>query len=331
MMQNNGLFQTVKDAIEASSTVSIFGHEWPDGDAIGAAFALGLSLRSSGRQVAVSWPIPADLPETYRFLPGSDLFVPAGETTVPDLVISVDCATPERLGALYRLGMEAKAFVNIDHHADNTGFGTINCIDPDAPATCEILFRIFRQFSCEITREMALCLYTGIVTDTGRFQFSNTNAAAFKAAYELVKIGARPNLVYENIFQSYSYGYLRLLGAVLSRVEYDSGSRLVFSVLRQEDLTTFGVSMKETEGLIDFIRTVQDHRVAAIFKEQPDGSMKVSVRSKPDINIGKIAAGFGGGGHPFAAGYSFDGITLLEAVERLKGEIIASGRRDPAR
>lgn len=317
--------------LEGRGPVLVLGHQFPDGDAIGSVLGLGLMLRAAGRQVAGSWPEPFDMPEKYSFLPGSELLARPTEISIePELVVAVDCANAGRLEELQGL-LDDRPLINVDHHADNTRFGTANIVDEQASAATAILFLLAREAGLPIDLGAATCLYTGIVTDTGRFQFSNTTAKTFAIAAEMVGMGVEPHLVYQNVYQSDSLSYIRLTGEVACKAVYDCDLGLIYGFLSQEDLASFDVKMNETEDLIDNLRTLRGHGIAALFKELSDGSIRVSLRSKPSIDIGSLARRLGGGGHRVAAGYTSTKSGFVEALAELKGEIIAARRSADSR
>ncbi len=311
--------------IADSESVMIFGHEWPDGDAIGSVLGLGIALRDAGHRVQASWPNPLELPHKYEFLPGTELLVASSDIKPEGITISVDCATVDRLQELRDVALPSEELINIDHHPDNTRFGTVNLVDPSAAAASEIIYRRAGRFGIEIDRSAALCLYAGLVTDTGRFQFTNTTSATLAAASEIVGMGIDPSQVYENVYQSDSLAYIQMAGEVMTRAIYDEELGLVYGWVAQSDLRKFGVRMNETEDLIDDLRALKGHMVAALFKELKSGAVKVSVRSRYECDIGTIARKLGGGGHRVAAGYTSGKDSVEEAIEELRGEIRASG------
>lgn len=310
--------------IAESDSAVVLSHQNPDGDAIGSALGLGLMLCRAGKKVQAGWPEPFELPDKYRFLPGTELLTDPGDLTFDGLVVAVDCANTDRLGALGDAARLAPSLINIDHHPDNTLFGTVNIVDPTSSATAEILYRSAGKLGLELDGDVAVCLYTGIVTDTGRFQFSNTSAGTLRVASELIGLGVDPNRLYQEIFQGDSLPYLRFTGDVLSRAVFEPESGLAYVFMSQGELGRFGVKMVETEDLIDSLRTLKGHRTAALFKELPDGRIRVSLRSRADIDVGAVARRLGGGGHRAAAGYTSKKSSFEEALEEFRGEMGAT-------
>jgi phosphoesterase RecJ-like protein len=252
-----------------------------------------------------SLPDPEKYPPQYLFLPGREhLAAPAVTEEAPDLFIALDCGNLERLGELRRVAEMARTLVNIDHHEDNRMFAPLNIVDPEASSTSEIVFKLVRSAGWDIGPEAATCLYTGVITDTGRFQHQNTKPETFMVAYRLALEGADVIRVGKEVYESQSLSYTRLLGIALRRVEVVEDCGLVYSYITREDLAETGAALSETEDLIDHLRAVRGTRVAAVFKELEDGRVRVSLRSRDDFQVGPIARALGGGGHATAAGYT---------------------------
>ncbi|MFH1148983.1 MAG: bifunctional oligoribonuclease/PAP phosphatase NrnA [Actinomycetota bacterium] len=307
--------------ISTSRELMIFGHHFPDGDAIGSILGLGLMLEKAGHRVQASWPEPFEPPEKYDFLPGRRMLRRPSELVPAGAAIALDCANAGRLEELEQVATSAPGLINMDHHPDNSMFGDANLVDHQCAATAQIIYEHATGLDIRLDLESALCLYTAIVTDTGRFQYSNTHAGTFEAAAEMVRMGVEPNLVFANVFQNDSLAYLRLTGSILSGAVYDDDLGLVYAALRREDMKRFGVAMNETEDLVDSLRTLRAHRVAALFKELQDGKVRVSLRSRADTDIGSLARRMGGGGHRVAAGYTSSARGVDAAVEELREEL----------
>ena len=303
-------------AISGTPRAVLVCHLGPDGDAIGSMLGLAWLMRKHGIEVSCSYGEPFGLPANYRFLP-LDLMVPPTEIPEePDLMISLDAASADRLGSLLPMAHRAKSLIVIDHHISNPGFGHINVIDPGAAATAEIVFRLIRLMGWELDATSATCLLTGIVTDTGRFQYSSTTPETLRVAAELLTAGARPEVIGRHMYEEAPFGYLKAAGRVLSRAVLDKKHQLVWSVLTLEDLREAGISVEETELLIDILRIARESEVALLVKESPDGKVKGSMRSRGEIDVSEIAGALGGGGHHNAAGVTFEG-----KVEDLVAEI----------
>lgn len=311
--------------IRENRNALIIGHQFPDGDAIGSVLGMGLMLKRAGYEVQASWPEPFEMPEKYSFLPGAELLArPRDLRDGAMLTLALDCANEGRLEEL-----KERAFggplINIDHHPDNTLFGTVNIVDPASSAASQIVCAEAPALGLTIDEKSATCLYTGIVTDTGRFQFSNTTRETLRIAGDLIELGVQPHYIFQNVYQCDSLPYLRLSGEILCRAVFDPELGMIYANLSREDLERFGVRMNETEDLIDNLRALRGHRVAALFKQLSDGTIRVSLRSRPDVDIGSVARALGGGGHKVAAGYTSGKKSFADALAELKGEIVARG------
>lgn len=291
--------------IRESGTVGLASHVNPDGDGVGSLLAMTAVLLRLGKEVHASLPEPSQYPPQYLFLPGGDLLsrpddMPGGM----DLFVALDCSNLERLGRLRSRAEEARLVINLDHHEDNQFFAHLNLVDPEASSTSELVYRLMRRAGWEITPDVATCLYTGLVTDTGRFQHRNTGPRALAVASDLAAAGADLPLISREVYENQSLAYTRLLGRALQRAEVLEDLGLVYSYITQKDLLDTGASLPETEDLIDHLRSVRGTRMAALFKELDDGRVRVSLRSRNGVEVGPIARSLGGGGHANAAGYT---------------------------
>jgi phosphoesterase RecJ-like protein len=264
-------------------------------------------LAEKGKRVLPCLPEPWKYPPQYAFLPGKELIVePAQVEESLDLFVVLDCSNQERLGPLQEKAASAKVLINIDHHEDNSMFGAINLVDAGASSTSELVYGIIKAAGLPLSPQVATCLYTGVVTDTGRFQHRNTSPRTFVIAYELAAAGADIFRVVKEVYDSQSLSYTRLLGRALQRVEVMDDYRFAYSYITQDDLADTGATLPETEDLIDHLRSVRGTRVVALFKELSDGKVRVSLRSRDGFEVGPIARSMGGGGHAMAAGYTSD-------------------------
>ncbi|HVE76191.1 MAG TPA: bifunctional oligoribonuclease/PAP phosphatase NrnA [Actinomycetota bacterium] len=291
--------------IADSTRVAICCHVNPDGDALGSMLGLGSFLRRRGSAVWMSWGAEAPFPPLqYTFLPMLDEVTAVG--SIPEdigLFIAIDCADVERLELAKPKFEKAPARMNIDHHVTNVGYADVNLVDANRGSSCEIAYELLTRIGGELTSDEAMCLYTGIVTDTGRFQYSNTSPGTLRVAAELRELGVDHERVSTAVYESLSFEFLKVLGIVLSRAKMENG--FVWSFVNQEDLG--GLSLDETENFIDTLRGVRGCRLAAFIKEQPEGGYKISLRSHGDVDVAAVALDFGGGGHARAAGFSADG------------------------
>lgn len=318
-MTNNPFDEAVA-VLSAAESLVLACHIGPDGDALGSMVGLGLAAVNAGKNVVASFGTPFVIPETYRFL-STDLVVPPSQVPEePDVMVTFDAGSADRLGELAKVATAAKTLVVIDHHVTNTGFGHINLIDPDAAATAEMVVDLLDSLSWPIDVEVASALLTGLVTDTGRFQYSNTTPRTLRAAARMVEAGARPEVIGQHVYEETPFGYLHAAGAVLSRAQLDVERRFVWAVLTVADLRAAGISPSETDPLIDAIRVAQESDVALLVKEMDEDRMKGSLRSRGRVDVGAIAVALGGGGHHNAAGFTFKG-TAEAAVEAVRSRL----------
>lgn len=293
-------------AIDAADQVVLACHVGPDGDALGSMLALGIALRARGTAVTASWGSdPFQPPRQYGFLPGLDLLRPPAEVpAAPPLMVTFDAGSFDRLGSLEPAARASRSLVVVDHHVSNDHYGTVNLIDPEAAASAVITHELLGRLDLEIDRDVATCLYLGLVTDTGRFQYRNTSPGVHHIAADLLARGAPQDEIARIVYETHPVGYLRLAADVLGRLEHRPEANLVWSWFSQEDLARAGIAMEDTDALIDLIRTADVADAAALIKQQDDGRYKVSMRSKGGTNVGALCEAKGGGGHALAAGYT---------------------------
>ncbi len=291
--------------------IAVVCHIGPDGDAIGAGIGLALAARKAGRSAVFSFGEPFSLSDNYDYLDRSVLIPPAEFPRAPDVLVTVDAASLDRLGSLAPVAEAAGTVVVLDHHISNPGFGDVNVIDPAAAATAELVYLLLRRLQWPVDMDVAAALLTGLVTDTGRFQYSNTTPATLQVAADLVAAGARPDVIGQNMYERVPFGYLKVQAAVLDRAVLSG--QFVWSVLYLDDLNRHGIGPEDTDLLIDAIRIAKEAEVAALVKELQAGGFKVSLRSRGSVDVGAIAGAYGGGGHHNAAGFTMAG-TLEEVV-----------------
>jgi phosphoesterase RecJ-like protein len=309
---------SLAETLKREDNFIIATHVMPDGDTIGSVLALGLLLRKMGKQVAMCWPEEVTVPPHYRFVPGiNELTKPERCPAAAHVFVAVDCANIQRLGKLQENAGRADILINLDHHRDNTKFGKINLVSEKCSASAEIIYELAKRLDSNFDRDIAICLYVGLVTDTGRFQYGNTSDRSFEMALDLVRRGVSPKYIFENVYENFSYSALKLLGRVLAQAQILPEANLIYSVITNKDLGETNTTMEETDNFIDYLRTVKAADVAVIFKEMSDGTVKVSMRSKR-MDVALVAEKFGGGGHPNAAGFSSskDTAEILQNIVR---------------
>ena len=309
--------QPVVRAIQEADSLAMACHIGPDGDALGSMLALATAAARHGKDVSPSFGEPFTLPDTFRFLDTSLLVHPTEVPSEPEVMVTFDAGSIDRLGELRGPAERADTLIVIDHHVTNTGFGHHNLISGDAAATAEIVIEVLDELGWELDEGIATALLTGLVTDTGRFQYSNTRPATMRAAARLLEAGARPEVVGQHVYEEMPFGYLHAAGAVLSRAVLEEDRRFVWSVLTMADLGAAGIGLDDTDPLIDQIRLARQSDVAALFKDLGGGRVKASLRSRGRVDVGRIAVELGGGGHHNAAGFTFTG-TVDDAVEAVR-------------
>jgi phosphoesterase RecJ-like protein len=281
----------------------------PDGDAIGSLLAASLGLRKVGIKTYPTWGAePLRVPPSYTFLPATDTLMQPSEIPFTDVFLALDCGAADRLGVLEGRAKKAASLINIDHHPGNEHFGTINIVIENVSSTAELVTGLLRDVGVEFDRDIATCLYTGVVTDTGRFQYASSTPDTLRLAADLLSLGVPAPEIAQEVFESSPFGYLKLVGKVLDRALLFEEERFVYSWITLADLEETGVALDETEKLIDLVRSTRAADVAALFKEQEDGKYRVSLRSKGPRSVGAIARARGGGGHELAAGFTAEDI-----------------------
>lgn len=303
------IINRILDGIKASETVCVVGHIRPDGDCVGSQVGLALALQNAGQKVTC-WnqdPVPAKL----RFMVPRGFLQPPRPGQRFDCVIATDCASFERLGTAGECVKDRGQLINIDHHASNTRYGDINWISPKEPSTGELIFKLLKAANWPVTPPIADCLFTAVSTDTGSFQYPSTRPGTYHIAAELVKRGADLAKVCHEVYQSYPLSRVRLLQHVYNHFKLAHDNQLAWFWLKQADYARTGASSNDSEGLIDHIRDIDSVVVACVFEEAGPELTRISLRSKSGkVNVNEIAAQFGGGGHPAAAGARIPGRPL---------------------
>ena len=315
-MQADELDRAALVAAEAAE-LALACHVSPDGDALGSLLAMHELCRVNGKRAVASWSEPFEVGPHYRFLPGlSSATKPGDFPAAPEAMMTFDCGSLDRLGDLREAAVAARSLVVLDHHATNTRFGTVNLVDPGAAATAVLVRRLAARLDWKLTRDAAICLYTGLVTDTGRFQYSNTTPEVFALAEELASFDLPIASMSRQLFEEHRFEYLQLIGRCIERTELDRDLHLVASWVTEDDLRRHGCSLEETEGLIDIVRRAAEAEVACVLKETEEG-IRVSLRAATSYDVSTLAARFGGGGHRYAAGFLAPG-TVAEVLAALR-------------
>lgn len=315
----DGQWLAAVDVLSATSDVALACHVGPDGDALGSMLALGIGLRARGCTVTASWGSdPFAIPRQYTFLPGLDLLSPPDAVpAAPGVMVTFDAGSIDRLGSLADAAQAASTLIVVDHHASNDSFGTINLVEPSAAASAILVHELLGRLGIEVDADMATCLYVGLVTDTGRFQYANTTPYVMNVAADLLARGAPHADIARVIYDTHSLGYLKVAAIALERLRVIDEASLVWTWVTQDDLVAHGLELEDTEALIDLVRSVDITDVAAILKQQPDGRFRVSMRSKGGANVGEVCASFDGGGHALAAGFTTAGTDADAAIKEI--------------
>ncbi|MDI7247333.1 MAG: bifunctional oligoribonuclease/PAP phosphatase NrnA [Bacillota bacterium] len=287
-------------------------HVLPDGDAIGSTLGLGFGLQKMGKRVIMS--CPGGVPDSLAFLPGSNRIVAPDHISGEfDAVVVIDSSDLDRIEGIAGKIPPGTPVINIDHHVTNRMFGTYNYVDPGAAAAGEQVYRILVAMQVPVDRDMAMCLFTAVGTDSGFFRFSNTSPTTLRIAARLVEKGAEPFRVSEQVYETKTLGSLKLLGRVLDTLHVDESGKVAWLEVRREWLSEFGVDEGQTEGFVNYPRMVKGVEVALLFRESAEGKVRVGMRSRGDFDVSALAEAFNGGGHSRAAGCSMDALSLEDA------------------
>ena len=312
------MIQNVLEVIQNKQDFLIASHVRPDGDSLGSQLALALTLESLGKTVTVVSHDP--VPDRYAQLPGTDRVHVADRLERSfDAALVLECGSIERPGIG---GLGDEFVVNIDHHHSTQPFGDINWIEPSTCAVGEMIYRLSKALGVEITPEIATNVYVAILTDTGSFQFSSTTAGTFRIAAELAEHGADVPGIAMRVFYSNPIEKVRSMGVILNAMDLDDSGRIVWTVLTREDMKRHRCMDEDVEGLVNYPLTIVGIDVAVFFRELDDGSFRVSLRAKHDVDVSAIASKFGGGGHRKAAG-----CRMVGSLEAVREQVVSSVRR----
>jgi bifunctional oligoribonuclease and PAP phosphatase NrnA len=325
MTQTSSDLQAVVAALREHDRFLVVTHENPDGDALGSLLATTIALRQRGKDVAMYLAGAGALPREYAFMPFDGLLRELPADMEERTLVAVDCAKADRMGPDTSPIDRAPRVVNIDHHHDNSRFGDVNLIVADASSTGEVLRDVFAAVGVELTSEIAEPLYIALVTDTGRFQYTNTTPKSLRLAAELVEAGADIHAVFQQVYESVEFAKLKLLARALERARVLEGGLIVVSYLVRTDFAEVGAAEPYSEGIIDYLRAVEGAELAALIREPPrdDAERRVSLRASIDeLDVSAIARAFGGGGHRQAAGFSSEA-SIDEITELIRQGFVA--------
>jgi phosphoesterase RecJ-like protein len=318
----------VANAIRDHDHFVITTHENPDGDALGSLLAAKLALDQLEKDTVMVLHGDAPLPGEYAFMPLAELRRRWPDDVAERVLLALDCANESRIADPEVLG-RVPLSIDVDHHHDNTRFGRINLIVPDASSTGEVLRDLFTELDVELTPDIAEALYIALVTDTGRFQYANTTPKALRLAAELVDAGADVHRIFQGVYESVEFAKLKLLARALERALVYEGGRIVVSYLLRTDFADVGAAEPYSEGIIDYLRAVEGADMAVLIREPPRQNgppRRVSLRASVDeLDVSAIARKSGGGGHRQAAGFSSEA-SIEEITEFVRREFLASAR-----
>ncbi len=292
-------------ALRKASSVVVCAHVRPDGDAVGSVLGLCLALREIGVPAIPTLADERPAPATYSWLPGFGLYTQARDLEVPSVFVAVDTPILDRLGAAQELAAAANTLVVLDHHPDATEYGDVHVLDTSMAASGQIVWRLLEALDAAPTPEIALCCYTALLTDTGRFQYQNTSPGALRDAAEMIEAGVDASEAARLIYHNRSAASLALEARVMSRLTFTNAERVAYSWVNDADFDETRALPEEAETLPDAIRVVRGIDVAVLMRERGD-EVRVNLRAKNSFDVGRVARHFGGGGHPAAAGFTWE-------------------------
>ena len=315
------------EAIRGGERFLVTTHENPDGDALGSMLAMKLALDQLGKDSSMLLVGDAPLPGEYSFMPLEGLMRNVPDDASQRILLTLDCANESRIGPDPEVLQLSPLVVNIDHHHDNSRFGDVNVIDATASSTGELLRDLFRELDIELTPAIAEALYIALVTDTGRFQYTNTTPKSLRLAAELVEAGADLHRIFQGVYESVQFAKLKLLARALERAQVYEGGRLVVSYLLRDDFQQVGAAEPYSEGIIDYLRAVEGADMAVLIREPPRSGgplHRVSLRASHDeLDVSAIARKSDGGGHRQAAGFSSEA-SIEEITDFVRREFAAA-------
>jgi bifunctional oligoribonuclease and PAP phosphatase NrnA len=318
--------RAVAAAIGANDSFLVVTHENPDGDALGSMLAMSIALRELGKDVVMYLSGEAPTPGEYGFLDLRDLRRLLPDDLEERVLLALDCASERRIGPETEAVERSRMVVNVDHHHDNSRFGDLNLIVDDASSTAEIVRDVLVSLDVQLSPDIAEALYVALVTDTGRFQYSNTTPKALRLAADLVEAGADVHGIFRLVYETVQFAKLKLLARALERAGLYENGRLVVTYLLKEDFAEVGAEEPYSEGIIDYLRSVEGSEMVALIREPPrdEGpARRVSLRSSRDeVDVSAIARAAHGGGHRQAAGFSSE-LEIPEIVAFLRREFAA--------
>lgn len=309
-------FKRLEDLIAGSQSFFLAGHLNPDGDTIGSMLAIASVLRRLGKRVRLFSQDP--VPENLRFLPHVKSIRSSLTKSRFDAAILLECSTPSRGGNLEPVLKRCRTVVNIDHHKTSELYGGINIVEPHSSSTAEIVYRLFYNMKVNVGRREAACLYTGMVTDTGRFHFPATSPRTLEAASRLLETGFKFSRINDLLYATKSWESLKVLGRALESLEFAAGGRLAVLTLTLSDFKRYGARSEHSENVINYGMMVPGVKAAVMFREE-EGRISVTFRSRGHLDVSLVAKAFGGGGHRNASGCRIKG-----SMETVRGKVLSA-------
>ena len=310
-MTNRRNLNGVADAVRNAGSVALCAHVNPDGDTVGSTLALRLGLQQLGKQATVY--CQDKIPDNLMFLPGAEKFLTPDQAQPADLLLTVDVSDMRRMGACSTLVEMCGSSAQIDHHGTNPDFTQVNDVAPEAPATALLAYELLSALGVPLNREIAMCLYAGVSTDTGNFAFNNTTAGAFDLMSELMRCDLPLAEMNRTLFRERSQAQIKLLSRALGSLQFHCGGRITSMVLTLQDFEDCGALPEHADTIVNFGLDVTGVRMAFLARESHAGGVKVSLRAVAPASIDDVAASLGGGGHAQAAGCTLQGVTLAQA------------------
>ena len=307
----------ILEEIKKAESIVLLTHENPDGDAVGSCLGMYLALKQLGKE-NVDVIIP-EYPRTYRFLPNVNIVKKESKIQNYDLGIALDSATIKMLNGWSNYFENAKTKIVIDHHGTNTMYGDLNFVNPDSPACTQILLTVFEYFGIEVTNEIGECILTGIITDTGGFQYKATRPETFEFAAKLLKAGVNVSEIYKKAMNTKTRANFELRRKAIDRMEFLENGKISFTYINKNDIEEVGATLDDHEGIVDEGRCIEGVEVS-IFLRETDKGYKASLRSNQYVNVSDVCLIFGGGGHRFAAGCNLN-MSIDQAKEKIIGQI----------
>lgn len=323
MKQNNSM-KEIGEQLLAANSVLLFPHINMDGDALGACVALCKALQNAGKHAAIL--VEEEVPEYVRFLDQGYCIMDPDVIGEPDICMCVDCSETKRFPGRTDAFFKGKVTICVDHHVTSEPFADYNYIDGGAAATCELVYQLIKTMELEITKEIAEAIYTGISTDTGNFQYSNTTKETHLIAAELMDVGIDHNKINVHLYQNTRLEKISIIIKALENMLIFADGKAAMAYASLQMLEDVGASLEDTEGIIDILRDIMGVEIAAFLKEKEPNQIKVSMRAKTDGNVAEIASKFGGGGHIKAAGCTFH-TDLETACNQIKEAVEESLRK----